>query len=94
MYGAFATDFSATASRPGVANGVATWDTYHLTGGTAFEVGGTRFTLGLTYSFGSDQQRVGPPGIDERLPGLAAGARDSKLSYRRFRFILGFAFGG
>jgi hypothetical protein len=94
VYGAFATDFSATASQPGVANGVATWDIYHLTGGTAFEVGGTRFTLGLTYSFGSDQQRIGPPGVDAELPGITAGPQESKLIYRRYKFILGFAFGG
>lgn len=94
-YGAFATDFSASARQPGVANGVASWDIYHLTGGTAFDLGGTRFTLGLAFSFGNDERAAPPPGVGEDPPGGAGSVgQNASVSYRRYKFILGFAFGG
>ena len=91
LYAAFATDFSASAGTPGAQNSVSTWDIYHLTAGSSFRLGSARLTLGLAFAFGSDATSVG--NLPESVP-IVGGEREAELKYRRYKFLIGFAFGG
>jgi len=92
IYGAFATDFTANVRDPEIRNTISTWDIYHFTTGAAFGIGDTRFTLGVGYSFGGDKVRLGILDPEVELP-LIGAQRDADVSYRRWKFILGFEFG-
>jgi hypothetical protein len=92
VYGAAYTDFSASVGDPEINVAVSNWNLYHLSAGVQFRVIDNRFTLGATYSFGSEARSLssGIPG--EPLPGMGLGdALD--VSYRRVVVLLGFLFG-
>jgi hypothetical protein len=92
VYGAARTDFSASVGDPDVNVAVSNWDLYHLNAGVKFAVAGNRFTLGATYSFGSQERPLGIAIPPEDLP---ESALDETLSirYRRVVLLLGFLFG-
>ena len=48
-------------------------------------------TLGLALAFGSDHTTVDR--LPERIP-LVGGEREVELRYRRYKMMIGFAFGG
>jgi hypothetical protein len=92
LYGAFATDFNAS---PGVIPGEAAssnQDWYHVTVGTAFGVGRSRFSLGISHAFGSKERDISFRGVPETLPVLAE-ARRVGVRSRRWVFVLGYLFG-
>lgn len=93
LYGAFATDFSAAVRDEAVDHTLSTWDIYHFTVGAGFRIGTSRFTVGVSHSRGDDQVRLGIPGQGVDLP-LLGTARDGDVHYRRWKFVLGFVFGG
>ena len=93
LYGAFATDFNAS---PTVVPGEAAssnQDWYHITIGTAFGVGTSRFSLGISHAFGSKERDIVFRGIPPTLPVLAEG-RLVGVRSRRWVFVLGYLFGG
>jgi len=93
-YGSFITDYSAYVDGTDTNVSVSNWDLYHITGGTAFTFYGTDFTLGLGYSFGSEKfgglEGYSTSGAAKDLP---VENLDGTIKYRRWKFILGFAFG-
>jgi hypothetical protein len=93
-YGSFITDRSTASDNLVTAISIANWDLYHVMGGAAFEFLGYDITLGVGYSWGRD--RI--PGhrnlsTSRGLLGPAIEAIDAEVDYRRWRFIVGFAFG-
>jgi hypothetical protein len=82
IYAALSTDFSAAPSDSGSNSTLASWDIYHLSGGSTLAVAGQEVTLGLIYSFGSSA-------IGENELGLSP---DLGVSYRRLTFVIGVGF--
>ena len=91
VYGAFSTDF--TASPDVIANEASTssMNLYHVTGGTSFDVGSSRFSLGVSYSFGSRQRTFGLAGVPPGVPVIGEG-RPIESRYGRWTFMLGYLF--
>jgi hypothetical protein len=91
LYGAFATDFSAS---PDVVRGEAassnqSW--YHFTAGTAFGVGSSRFSLGIDYAFGSKDREI-TFGVPLDLPVIGE-SRRVEVRSTRWVFVFGYLFG-
>jgi len=86
-YGAFVTDRSAFQPVDGTQIVVSTWDIYHLSGGVALTLGGTKLTLGMGYAWGGREiQRQIPPVGD--LPPTVV---PQDIDYSRMKFIIGFS---
>jgi len=92
VYGSFSTDF--TASPDVIANEASTssMNLYHITGGTSFDSGSSRFSLGVSYSFGRRQSTFGLIGVPPGVPVLGEG-RPIENRYGRWTFMLGYLFG-
>jgi hypothetical protein len=92
VYGAFHTDFSASAGNIDENVGVSDWDLYHVSGGLSFRVKDNRFTLGASWAWGGNQRPLDSPVPPEDVSASSAGRsvdiRDSKVT-----FLLGFVFG-
>jgi len=90
-YGGYRTDRSAIdPSAPGNTS-LSLWDIDHLSAGGTFGIGGSNFTLGGIYAWGSHNIA----GID-LVPGgggPVTGPDELLVSFRRFTFILGFSIG-
>ena len=67
-------------------------DWYHVTAGTALGVGRSRFSLGVTYAFGSKERDLSFGGIPPEVPVLGEGRR-VEISSSRWIFVLGYLFG-
>ena len=82
LYGSFFTDFSAI-EQPYTETSIstATWDIYHVTAGSAFQISSIHLTVGLSFGFGDDSNRafLGPAGTDT-----------ADFTYRSLKLILGF----
>jgi hypothetical protein len=92
LYGAFATDFTAS---PNVEEGEASisdQNHYHITGGTSFSVGSSRFSLGLSYAFGSKRRNLTVAGLPSSVPILGE-PREADVSFSRVVLVLGYLFG-
>jgi hypothetical protein len=92
LYGAFATDFSAS---PEVMRGEASssnQDWYHITGGVGFGVGSSRFSLGVDYAFGSKERELGFGGLPPEVPVIGE-PRPVKTHTSRWVLALGYLFG-
>jgi hypothetical protein len=92
LYGAFATDLTASPDvvRGGAASSNQNW--YHFTAGTAFGVGSSRFSLGVDYAFGSSDREITFGGVPPGLPVIGEGRRVGVRS-TRWVFVLGYLFG-
>jgi hypothetical protein len=93
-YGSFITDRSAYVEGTETNVSMSNWDLFHIMGGAAFTFLGTDITLGIGYSFGSDQfpstrRGDGVNGDDD----LLIDDVEATMEYRRWMFIVGFAFG-
>ena len=92
LYGSFATDFSAS---PELVRGEASTSNqnhYHLTVGSAFSVGSSRFSLGLSYAFGKSRTDFGATGLPPEVPIIGQG-READVRFSRIVFVLGYLFG-
>lgn len=92
FYAAFITDFTAS---PDVARDEAAssnMNLYHASAGSAFNLGTSRFSLGLTWAFGSKTRDFGfdalPPGVP-----IISEPRPVETRYSRLVFVLGYLFG-
>jgi len=92
VYASVRTDFSASPEVRADEAATSNQDLYHVTGGTAFNLGSSRFSLGLEYTFGSksfDFLLAGlPPAVPVIGQGLPVQTRTS-----RWVFMLGYLFG-
>jgi hypothetical protein len=92
VYAGFATDRSAAPDTSPDELSLSRWDVFHFTGGVAFSVGSSRFTLGGAYASGTADSEVA------LLPEPARSAAgplptQGSWSYRRLKFLLGYSFG-
>ena len=65
---------------------------YHLTAGTALGVGRSRFSLGVTYAFGSKERDLAFGGLPTGTPVIGEGRR-VEIRSSRWIFVLGYLFG-
>ena len=93
LFGAFATDFSASPEDiPGEAS-INNQNWYHLTGGVGFRVGSSRLSLGLDYAFGTQVRDLGDLGLE--VPGVPELVEDRSVKTRQSRWVVmvGYLFG-
>lgn len=92
LYAAFITDFSASPTVVTNEAASSNMNLYHVSAGSAFSLGSSRFSLGLTWAFGSKTRDFGfdalPPGVP-----LLGEARPVDTRYSRLVFVLGYLFG-
>ena len=92
VYGAFAIDQSAS---PDVVAGEASMSNenhYHLTGGTAFSVGSSRFSLGLSYTFGGKERDLSLDTLPPEVPVIGT-SHPADVKFDRWVFVIGYLFG-
>jgi hypothetical protein len=93
LYGSFWTDFSARTDGTTTNLSVTDWDLFHFMGGATFAAIGFQFSLGMGYSFGSEEgmprQRTAGPAIQDIAGRYLS---DLDYSYSSFKWILGFSF--
>ena len=88
-YSGLTTDQSAAVPGTETRHSASTWDIYHISSGAAIRFSGLDLTLGLRYSFGSqDVERVYSPDDAVRSDPLEGG----EVVYRAWKGIIGFAF--
>jgi hypothetical protein len=91
LYAAFATDHAASPDVEATEASTSNQDHYHLTAGAAFSVRSSRFSLGLTYTFGSKRRHIGLGGLPPEVPIIAEGV-EVDVRYSRIVFVLGYLF--
>ncbi len=92
LYGSFRTDFSASPEVAADETATSNQDLYHLTGGTAFNLGSSRFSLGLEYTFGSKSRTFGFAGLPPAVPVIGQGI-PVQTRVSRWVFMVGYLFG-
>jgi hypothetical protein len=92
LYGAFATDRTASPEVEANEASGSNQDHYHLTGGTSFSVGSSRFSLGVSYAFGHKRRSFGFGGLPPSVPIIGQG-REIDVSFSRVSFVLGYLLG-
>ena len=92
LYGAFATDFTASPEVVEGEAGSSNYDLYHLTAGTAFSFGSSRFSVGISYAFGSKARNFGFAGLPTQVP-IIGEERQVDVRFSRLVFVLGYLFG-
>jgi hypothetical protein len=95
-YGSFTTDFTGEVPTSQRDVSFSNWDLYHITGGSVVQIGRSAITLGLGYSFGSENQREAlllDAGARNQLLGLLedGGSEGAEISFTRWRLILGWS---
>jgi hypothetical protein len=92
VYGAFHTDFSASAGNAASNVAVSDWDLYHVSGGLSFRFRDNRFTLGASWARGGETRPLDSPIPPEQLPATGLGEA-VEIRYSKITFLLGFVFG-
>jgi hypothetical protein len=92
LYGAFATDFSASPEIVAGEASASNRNHYHVTAGSAFSIGTSRFSLGLSYAFGKNRGNLALGGLPPEIPVLSE-RREVDVKFSRLVFVLGYAFG-
>lgn len=92
VYGAFATDQSASPDVEATEASTSNQDHYHVTAGTAFSVGSSRFSVGASYTFGSKRRTLGLGGLPPDVPVIGEGEQVD-VKFNRWVFVLGYLFG-
>ena len=92
LYGAFATDFSASPEYVRGEASISNRNHYHVTAGTGFSVGSSRFSLGLSYAFGKNTNNFALGGLPPEVP-IISEKREVDVTFSRLVFVLGYAFG-
>jgi hypothetical protein len=92
LFISYITDYSAAVPDTRTNLTVSTWDIYHLSGGAAFSIGRSEFTLGINYAFGSGKVKgpVNLPDSDIQNT-LVDLLENSDLDYKRIKFLIGFS---
>ena len=92
VYGAFATDRAASPEIDSHEASSSNQNQYHVSGGTAFSIGSSRFSLGASYAFGSKRRDLGLGGLPSNVP-IIGETRLADVSYSRWVLVLGYLFG-
>jgi hypothetical protein len=92
LYGSFRTDFSASPDVTVNEAATSNQDLYHITGGTAFNLGSSRFSLGVEYTFGSKRRDFGFGGLPPGVP-IIGEAIPVETHISRWVFMVGYLFG-
>jgi len=92
LYGAFATDFSASPEYVRSEASISNRNHYHVTAGSGFSVGSSRFSLGLSYAFGKKRNDFGVGGLPPEVP-IISEKREVDVKFTRLVFVLGYLFG-
>ena len=94
LFGAAATDFSASPEAIRGEASINNQNWYHLTGGVGFSVGSSRLSVGVDYAFGSEDRDLGDLGL--QVPGVPEIVAGRRIVTRQSRWvvILGYLFGG
>jgi hypothetical protein len=91
VYGGFSLDHSSYSGDRENSISLSAWDIYHVTFGSQFSLSSLQFTLGTTYSFGSEvvstSAAFGEPNSGNSLEGEQI---EGEASYRRLKLLLGF----
>lgn len=92
LFISYITDYSAAVPDTRTNLTVSTWDIYHLSGGAAFSIGRSEFTLGINYAFGSGKVK-GPVNLpDSDIQNTLVDLfENSDLDYKRLKFLIGFS---
>ena len=91
VYGAFATDHTASPDVVVAEASSSNQDHYQFTGGTAFSVGSSRFSLGISYTFGSRTRTLDLGGLPSQVPIIGDG-QQVDVKFARWVFVLGYLF--
>ena len=92
LYGSFRTDFSASPDIVPDEAASSNMDLYHVTGGTAFSLGSSRFSLGVEYASGSRNRDFGFGGLPPGVP-VIGGSIPVQTRVSRWVFTVGYLFG-
>jgi hypothetical protein len=92
VYGAIATDQSASPDVVVSEASTSNQDHYHVSGGTAFSVGRNRFSLGASYTFGHKQRDISLAALPPQVP-VIGGSHLSDVTFTRWVFVVGYLFG-
>jgi hypothetical protein len=92
LYAAFSNDQSASPQPMVAEAATSNQNHYHLTGGASFSVGSSRFSLGVSYTFGKKRRDLQIGGLPSEVPVLGQG-RMADVSFSRVVFIVGYLFG-
>jgi hypothetical protein len=92
LYGGFRTDFSASPDVVPDEAATSNQDLYHVTGGTAFSLGSSRFSLGVEYAFGSKSRDFGFSGLPGSVP-IIGKRLPVETRTSRWVFMVGYLFG-
>lgn len=91
LYGGFSLDHSSFSGNPESSISLSSWDIYHVSFGSEFMFKSLEFTLGATYSFGSEDVFTAAafdfPDSGNNLEGQGA---QGIASYSRIKLLLGF----
>jgi hypothetical protein len=91
LYGGFRTDFSASPDVVPDEAATSNQNLYHVTGGTAFNLGSSRFSLGIEYTFGSKSRDFGFEGLPPSVPIIGEGIPVATHT-SRWVFVVGYLF--
>jgi hypothetical protein len=92
LYAALATDQSASPRPTTGEAAMSNQDHYHLAGGASFSIGSSRFSLGLTYTFGKKQRDLHVGGLPPEVPVLGQ-ERMADVGFSRVVIVVGYLFG-
>jgi hypothetical protein len=92
VYGAFATDHSASPDIVVAEATTSNQNDYHVSGGTAFSFGTSRFSLGVSYTFGSNRRSIGMAGLPPEVPVIGR-SQEADITFNRWVFVIGYLFG-
>ncbi len=88
-YCSVTTDRTAAVPGTDTRNALSTWDIYHISAGAALGISGLDLTLGARYSLGDGDLGTRFASVPSLVGGPLAG---SKIIYRAWKIIVGFAF--
>lgn len=92
LYGSFRTDISASPEAVVDEAATSNQDLYHLTAGTAFSLGSSRFSLGVEYTYGSKSRNFGAGGLPSSVP-IIGQPVPIETRTSRWVFVAGYLFG-
>jgi len=91
LYGGFRTDYSASPEVVVDEAATSNQNLCHVTGGTAFNLGSSRFSLGVEYTFGSKNRDFGFGGLPPGVPIIGRGIPVA-THISRWVFMVGYLF--
>jgi hypothetical protein len=91
LYGSFRTDFSTSSDVVQSEASSSNQNLYHVTAGTAFSLGSSRFSLGVEYAFGGKTRDFGFGGLPAGIP-IIGENRPVQTHTSRWVFMLGYLF--